>query len=127
MTRITPIHNATQHSTAGPYSPVLAISAGEILVISGQGPLDDDGAVVGHDIREQTRLTLDNARRALAVAGADLSHVFKVNAYLADLDDWEDFNAEYVTHFAEPRPVRTTVGAKLLLGMKVEIELWAAR
>ncbi|WP_127473939.1 RidA family protein [Microbacterium sulfonylureivorans] len=127
MTRITPIRNATQHSSAGPYSPALAVSAGDIVVLSGQGPLDDRGAVVGADIREQTRITLDNARRILALAGADLSHVFKVNAYLADLDDWDEFNAEYVAHFPEPRPVRTTVGVKLLLGMKVEIELWAAR
>ena len=126
MSQITSI-DATQHSTAGPYSPALIVSAGDFLVLSGQGPLDGDGRVVGSDIREQTRVTLQNALRLLELAGADFSSVFKVNAYLADLDDWEEFNDEYLTHFAEPRPVRTTVGARLLLGMKVEIELWAAR
>lgn len=127
MTRLTSFTDASQHTTAGPYSPVLGVSAGNLIVISGQGPLDDSGAVIGEDIRAQTRLTLQNSARQLATAGATLVDVFKVNVFLADLDDWDDFNREYIQHFAEPRPVRTTVGVRLLLGMKVEIEMWAAR
>jgi len=127
MHRISPVHRATQHATAGPYSPLLLISAGDLIVVSGQGPLDENGNVVGATIREQTRVTLENCQRQLEYAGADLSHVFKVNAYLADLDDWAEFNTEYLEHFCEPRPVRTTVGTRLLLGMRVEIDIWAAR
>ncbi len=126
MTRIISPTHATQHVTAGPYSPVLGVTAGDVIVVSGQGPLDAAGTVVGADISEQTRITLENCGRQLATAGASLADVFKVNVFLADLDEWEEFNAEYVRHFAEPLPVRTTVGANLLLGMKVEIELWAA-
>jgi 2-iminobutanoate/2-iminopropanoate deaminase len=117
---------ASQHTTAGPYSPVLRVGAGEILVLSGQGPLDMNGAVVGADIREQTRATLDSCTRLLAAAGTDLSAVFRVNAYLADLADWDAFNDEYERHFRPPRPARTTVGVQLLLGMKVELDLWVA-
>lgn len=127
MSRLISYTDASQHRTAGPYSPVLAVSAGDLIVISGQGPLDDNGTVVGDDIGAQTRLTLQNCARQLATAGAGLSDVFKVNVFLSDLDEWDDFNREYIRHFAEPRPVRTTVGVRLLLGMKVEIEMWAAR
>jgi len=126
MSRIRDYAEATQHTTAGPYSPVLRIGAGDLIVLAGQGPLDDDGHVVGEGIQEQTRATLDNCRRQLGVAGASLADVFKVNVYLADLADWDAFNAEYVRHFAEPRPVRTTVGVDLLLGMRIEIDIWAA-
>jgi len=115
-----------QHTTAGPYSPVLRVSAGDLVVLSGQGPLAGDGSVVGSDIREQTAATLENCKRLLAAAGADLSSVFRVNAYLADLDDWVGFNEEYERHFTPPRPARTAVGVHLLLGMKIELDLWAA-
>jgi 2-iminobutanoate/2-iminopropanoate deaminase len=127
MSRLISFTDASQHRTAGPYSPVLGVSAGDLIVISGQGPLDDNGTVVGDDIGAQTRLTLQNCARQLATAGAGLSDVFKVNVFLSDLDEWDEFNREYLRHFAEPRPVRTTVGVRLLLGMKVEIEMWAAR
>lgn len=127
MTRISAFADATQHSTAGPYSPVLEVAPGPFIVLSGQGPLDDHGNVVGRDIREQTRVTLANCAAQLARAGADLSDVFKVNVYLADLADWDEFNREYVQHFSAPLPARTTVGVQLLLGMRIEIDIWAAR
>ncbi|MFF2493988.1 RidA family protein [Agromyces sp. NPDC058064] len=127
MNRILTFADATQHTTAGPYSPVLAVTAGELVVLSGQGPLDTHGNVQGADIGEQTKLTIENCARQLTTAGSSLSQVFKVNVFLADLGDWGEFNHEYLRHFSEPRPVRTTVGVQLLLGMRVEIEMWAAR
>ena len=127
MTRISSFAHATQHTTAGPYSPVLGVSPGQLIALSGQGPLDEHGNVVGSDIREQTRLTLANCATQLAHAGAHLSDVFKVNVYLADLAEWDEFNREYVQHFSAPLPVRTTVGVQLLLGMRIEIDLWAVR
>jgi 2-iminobutanoate/2-iminopropanoate deaminase len=118
---------ATQHSTAGPYSPVLEIQADRLVVISGQVALDLQGNIVGDTIEEQTRTTLANCRRQLATAGCTLDDVFKVNAYMADLNDWDRFNAVYTESFSEPRPVRTTIGAKLLRTFLIEIEMWAAK
>jgi 2-iminobutanoate/2-iminopropanoate deaminase len=118
---------ATQHSTAGPYSPVLEVDAARIVVISGQVALDADGEVIGDTIEEQTRATLANCSRQLETAGCTLADIFKVNAYMTDLGDWDRFNAVYVELIPEPRPVRTTIGAKLLPGFLIEIEMWAAK
>jgi 2-iminobutanoate/2-iminopropanoate deaminase len=118
---------ATQHSTAGPYSPVLEIQADRLVVISGQVALDPHGNIVGDTIEEQTRATLANCRRQLETAGCTFDDVFKVNAYMADLNDWDRFNAVYMEILPEPRPVRTTVGAKLLRTFLIEIEMWAAK
>src|SRR6187401_192712 len=112
---------ATQHVTAGPYSPVLEVDATRLVVISGQVAIDMDGAVVGETIEEQTRATLDNCAWQLASAGCTLADVFKVNIYLADLADWTRFNAVYETMMPEPLPVRTAVQAVLLPGFVVEI------
>jgi 2-iminobutanoate/2-iminopropanoate deaminase len=118
---------ATQHSTAGPYSPVLEIQADRLVVISGQVALDPDGNIVGETIEEQTRATLANCRRQLETAGCTFEDVFKVNAYMTDLNDWNRFNAVYMELIPEPRPVRTTVGAKLLRTFLIEIEMWAVK
>jgi enamine deaminase RidA (YjgF/YER057c/UK114 family) len=116
---------ASQHATAGPYSPSLVVQPGRIVVISGQASVDDAGAVVGADVAEQTRVTLENCRRQLATAGATLADVFKVNVYLRDLADWPRFNEVYREIMPGPLPVRTTVGTELLFTFLVEIEMWA--
>ncbi len=118
---------ATQHATAGPYSPVLEVDARHLVVISGQVALDPEGSIVGDTIEQQTQYTLANCRRQLETAGCTLADVFKVNAFMSDLSDWDRFNAAYVESIPEPRPVRTTIGAKLLPGLLIEIEMWAAK
>ncbi len=119
--------DARQHLTAGPYSPVLEVDAARIVVISGQVAIDAQGNVMGNDIEEQTRYTLANCQRQLKSAGCGFSEVFKVNVYLADITEWARFNAVYSEAMPQPRPVRTTVGAVLLPGFRVEIEMWAAK
>ena len=126
MTKRIPL-NATQHITAGPYSPVLEVETDRLVVISGQVAMDPHGNVVGDDIEEQTRYTLANCRRQLKSAGCDFSDVFKVNVFLSDVAEWARFNAVYAEAMPPPRPVRTTVGALLLPGLRVEIEMWAAK
>ena len=119
--------NARQHRTAGPYSPVIEVDARKLVVLSGQVAVDLDGGVIGVTIEEQTRATLDNCRAQLATAGCGFADVFKVNVYLADLADWERFNAVYESLLPAPRPVRTTVQAVLIPGFRVEIEMWAVK
>jgi len=116
---------AEQHTTAGPYSPVLEVAADRIVVISGQAAIDPDGTVIGDTIEAQTRYTIENCKQQLATAGCTLADVFKVNAYLVDLDEWPQFNAVYQEMIPEPRPVRTAVGTSLLMTLKVELEMWA--
>jgi enamine deaminase RidA (YjgF/YER057c/UK114 family) len=118
---------AMQHQTAGPYSPVLIVRPQALVVISGQAAIDPRGNVVGDTIEEQTTLTLENCRRQLETAGCTLGDVFKTNAYLAEIADWQRFNSVYERLIPAPRPVRTTVGARLLPGLLVEIEMWAVR
>ncbi|WP_331773403.1 RidA family protein (plasmid) [Embleya sp. NBC_00888] len=117
--------DAGQHTTAGPYSPVIEVTPGKLVVISGQGAITPDGSVTPGGIREQTHATLDNCRRQLRHAGADFADVFKVNVYLRDLSDWPAFNDAYAEVMPQPLPVRTAVGADLLLTLRVELEMWA--
>jgi len=119
--------NASQHKTAGPYSPVLEVEPSKIVVISGQAPIDVDGNVVGDTIEEQTEFTINACKTQLNTAGVDLKDVFKVNVWLTDLDEWPRFNEVYSSMMSEPYPVRAAVQAGLLYTFKVEIEMWAVK
>ena len=103
----------------GPYTP--AVRAGGFVFVSGQTPRDPaTGALVGSTVEEQTRQTLDNVRRVLAAAGAEMRDVISVTVYLTDVAHWEAFNGVYRELFDEPYPTRTVVGASLR-GILVEV------
>jgi 2-iminobutanoate/2-iminopropanoate deaminase len=103
---------------AGAYSP--AIRAGDFVFVSGQVPRDPVTGAMPADVAGQTRQVLGNLRAVLATAGATLDDVVSVNAYLADIADWDAFNAVYREVFRPPYPARTTVGAGLH-GFLIEI------
>ena len=108
-----------------PYSPVVV--SGDHVFTAGQAAFDASGALVGSDMASQVRKALENLRATLAAAGCGLDDVVKVNAFLADLADFEAYNAVYREFFAAPYPARTTVQAGLPPGMLVEIEAVARR
>jgi reactive intermediate/imine deaminase len=117
-----------QHRTAGPYSPAMGIVGGaNIIVLSGQAPLNDAGEIVGDTIEEQARVTLENCRARLEEAGCSLADVFKASVYMTDLSLWARFNTVYAAFMPAPYPARTALETGLLPGMLVEIEMWAAR
>ncbi|HWF65719.1 MAG TPA: RidA family protein [Acidobacteriaceae bacterium] len=118
-------HGTTQHKKSGPYSPVLRINSGAVIAISGQGPINDDGNIVGDNIQEQAKFTLENCKHQLELASSSFSHVFKVTVYLKDIEDWTIFNEVYRNYFRPPYPVRTAVQAVLWGGIKVEIDMLA--
>ncbi len=107
----------------GAYSP--AIRAGAFIFLSGQVPVSaETGELIGEDVATQTHAVVDRIERVLAEAGAGLSDVVSVTAYLADINDWDSFNDAYKTRFTPPYPTRTTVGAGLH-GFLVEISVTA--
>jgi 2-iminobutanoate/2-iminopropanoate deaminase len=99
------VHTGEAAAGDGPYSQ--AIVSGGFVFVSGQGPLDLEGRVVGDTIEEQTALTLANIERILQAAGCSMDDVVKVNVILADISEFSRFNAVYRTYFQEPMPART--------------------
>jgi 2-iminobutanoate/2-iminopropanoate deaminase len=117
MTDKTPVISPSA-PPAGPYSPGLAV--GEWVFLAGQtGP--------GEAIEDQAENALGKVAALLGAAGCAPADVVSCLVHLADLSDFQRFNAVYERHFPEPRPVRTTVGAALLGGAKVEITAVARR
>jgi reactive intermediate/imine deaminase len=111
------------HQTFGtshvPLSP--AVRAGDFVFVSGQVPVVD-GQVVPGGIGPETRAVLENVRKCLAVAGADLSQVVKTTVWLRDRDDFPAFNAVYAEFFPTNPPARSTAESRLMIDIAVEIE-----
>ena len=87
-----PTTGFTDKGTPSPLAQ--AIRAGNLLFVSGQGPLDPKTReVASADIREQTRQTLSNLVSILSAAGLSLAHVVNssgsvvVAVYVAAIPD----------------------------------------
>ena len=109
---------------SGAYSPGI-IAEGRFLFVSGQGPLRD-GKVVAGTIAEEVELTLSNVARVIEAAGATLADIVQCRVYLADIADFDAMDAVYSGIVPDPKPARTTIGAELADGIKVEIDCVAA-
>jgi 2-iminobutanoate/2-iminopropanoate deaminase len=103
-----------------PFSP--GIKFGDLIFVSGQGPIDQNGKVVPGDVKSQTKITLENFRRVLVAAQSGMEYVLQTTVYLSDLNDYSEMNETYSTFFPDPKPARATVRADLLFAMKVEIQ-----
>ena len=108
-----------------PFSP--AVKAGPFVFVSGQVAMGDSGEIVPGGIEAQTRQTLINVEKALALAGCTLKDVVKSTVWLDDARDFWTFNRVYAEFFVESKPARSTTQAKLMVDAKVEIEVIAYR
>jgi 2-iminobutanoate/2-iminopropanoate deaminase len=114
------IQTTNAPTPTGPFSQ--AIRIGNLIFVSGQAGRNRETGKLG-DAREQTEWALRNVRAILAEAGASLDDVVKTTVYLRDAALSKEMSDEYVKHFSEPLPARSTaiVGLKFE-GMLVEIE-----
>lgn len=103
----------------GSYSQ--GIAAGGFLFLSGQGPFDADGNLIGESFEAQVRQVLDNLAAVAAEAGRALADAVRVGVYLHDMDDFDEMDAIYREAFPKPRPVRTTIQTPLP-GFRIEID-----
>ncbi|MDQ0470815.1 RidA family protein [Labrys wisconsinensis] len=102
-----------------------AVIAHGFVHVSGQGPADPQTGRIPDGFADQVRQTLANVRTILLAAGADMTDVVKVTAYLTDVTRFAEYNAVYKEFFPTDLPARTTVGAQLI-GIQVEIDCVAA-
>lgn len=99
----------------GPYSP--AVRAGDFIFVAGQ-------AVLGADVKAETRQVLTNIKSVLEAAGASLADVVRCGVFLMDANDFQAMNEVYSEMFGSTKPARTTiiVAGLPLPGARVEID-----
>jgi 2-iminobutanoate/2-iminopropanoate deaminase len=100
-----------------------AVRAAGLIFVSGTAPQDPQtGSLVGATIQEQTRQCLKNISAILQAAGSSLDKVVSATFILADEEDFQGMNEEWLQWFPTDPPARQ--GAKLpvkVRGLKVSI------
>jgi 2-iminobutanoate/2-iminopropanoate deaminase len=103
--------------------------AQSVVFVSGQGPISEDGQVVGAgDFEAQARQTFENLRTVLEQAGASFEAVVKVTAYLTDMTkimDYARVRNEFISADGPPASTAVQVSALALPGMMIEVEATA--
>ena len=120
------IQTTTAPAAIGPYSQ--GIEVGNLVITSGQLPINPATGEMPSDIEGQAHQSLQNVKAILEAAGTSLSHVVKTTVFLADMNDFAAMNAVYAQYFTEPYPARSAVAVKTLpKNALVEIEVMAEK
>jgi len=100
-----------------------AVKAAGLVFVSGTAPHDPvTGAIKGTTIQEQTRQCLTNISAILESVGSSMDKIVSVTIVLADEEDFQGMNEEWLRWFPSNPPARQ--GAKLparIPGLKVSI------
>jgi len=117
------IYTKNAPAAVGPYSQ--GIKAGNTLYVSGQLPINPQTGELytGDDIKEETRISLENVKAILAAGGATFNDVVKCTVYIKNMDQFGLINEMYSEFFTENKPARVCVEvAKLPKNANVEID-----
>lgn len=102
---------------------VTTVGAGRTIYVSGNVGLGTEGKVVDGGMRAEARTTFDNIERVLRAAGADLSQIVKINAFITDLDEYPEYAEVRAERFGDELPASATVEVSgLLVGAHIEID-----
>ena len=105
------------------------VRVGRLVMLSGQlGVKPGTLELVPGGVEAEARQTLENVRRTLEAHGLGLRDVVRVQVMLADMSEWNRFNAVYREFFSAPWPARSAFGANgLALGARMELEVFAVK
>lgn len=106
-----------------PFSEVVIV--GNMMYLSGQvgSSADNPMKLVEGGIREEAKQALDNIKQVLEKNGSSMENVVKCTVMLADINEWGEFNKEYVKYFPGDKPARSAFATNgLALNARVEIE-----
>jgi len=113
----------------GPY--IQGVKLGNLVITSGQLPLDPESKQIPSDVAEQTTRSLLNALAIVEEAGLSIYDFVKTTVFVKDLNEFSVINESYQAFFAQRGadfPARSCVEvARLPMDVKVEIEVMASR
>jgi enamine deaminase RidA (YjgF/YER057c/UK114 family) len=131
MTKTSDIHQAAYRGFNPPHLTFpgmsQAVRCGELVLVSGQVALGEDGRVTSADPRDQAEQCLTNVVSALDLAGASVRDVVKLVCYLTDASQFGAYSEARARRFGDLAPAGTTVVVASLLdpAMLMEVEAWA--
>jgi 2-iminobutanoate/2-iminopropanoate deaminase len=110
----------------GPYSQ--ATQFGNLLFVSGQIALDNQGNLHTSDIKTETHQVMKNLHSILKEANFSWENVLKCTIFVKDLNNFQIINEIYGSYFENNPPARETVEvSRLPKHVNVEISCIAGK
>jgi len=115
-------------SSGSPYEKPIgfsrAVRVGNMVFVSGTGPVGPDGKTTGvGDAEAQARRCLEIIAAALNEAGAELKHVVRTRMYVTDIALWEEVGRAHGEAFGDIQPAATMVEVSGLIDPDWVIEI----
>ena len=108
----------------GYYSNSVRVSAGPLLFVAGQIPLDVDGNLVGKgDVAAQAEQVLKNIKAIVEASGATLADVIKVTVYVTDIGAHDRIAPISTRYFPKDGPASVLVQVARLVEPEILIEM----
>ena len=116
----------TEPDPYAPYRISQAIRAGDLIFVSGQAAIGQDGELVGvGDFDAQAEEAFRNLQRVLEAGGSGLDRIVKVTIFLTDMANFPKIVELRGRWFSEPYPADTIVQVVSLALPELEIEIEA--
>jgi len=97
-----------------PFTPGILVDG--TLYVAGFSGEDAKTGVIPEDFETEVKQALDKIGVILKEADMDYKDVVSVQVYLTDMQLFDRMNKVYRTYFNEPRPTRSIMGIKELIG-----------
>ncbi|WP_087018856.1 RidA family protein [Thaumasiovibrio subtropicus] len=127
MTQV--LHTEQAPAAIGPY--VQGVDLGNMVLTSGQIPVNPETGEVPAEITAQARQSLENVKAVVESSGLTVKDIVKMTVFVKDLNDFAAVNEIYGQFFDEhnaPYPARSCVEvARLPKDVGIEIEAIAVR
>ncbi|QMV13221.1 RidA family protein [Vibrio spartinae] len=128
MTKV--IHTESAPAAIGPY--VQGVDLGNLIMTSGQIPVNPVTGEVPVEIAAQARQSLENVKAIIESSGLTVANIVKMTVFVKDLGDFATVNEVYGKFFDEHDvanyPARSCVEvARLPKDVGIEIEAIAVR
>ena len=109
-----------------PYLLSQGFRVGDLVIVSGQAALDEQGNVVGAgDFDAQAEQVFHNLSRVLEAGGSSLERIVKVTIFLTDMGNFPKIVELRGKWFTPPYPADTIVEVTSLALPELEIEIEA--
>ncbi|HAS62249.1 MAG TPA: reactive intermediate/imine deaminase [Vibrio sp.] len=126
----TVLHTEAAPAAIGPY--VQGVDLGNMVMTSGQIPVNPVTGEISADIAVQARQSLENVKAVVEASGLSVGDIVKMTVFVKDLNDFATVNQAYGEFFDEHNvahyPARSCVEvARLPKNVGIEIEAIAVR
>lgn len=124
MSKLTPVIAKNAPPAAASYSH--AMKANNFIYVSGQIPYTPENKPIEGSITDKAEQVIQNVKNILVESNSDLDHIVKANIFLADMNNFAEFNKVYAKYFSVHKPARSCVAVQALpLGVDLEMEVIA--